>query len=228
MVSAPFATRPPGPRHVMGRVLTTGDAEAATAEPLPPCSLGETGNQVTTMQGSRGSEGGRGGTKSPCDFGPDPRRWGRCQSSSAGLRTPAQKPVLFCPLTPGCPRISVLTKAAGAPLAASLVSGSAARWNPLGNVETRLPGPHLGPMKSEAPGTGLRQQEFLKPSRWFQCAAKTGAPASAQPTELAPAPAVVFTCLLLLHLRSHTCCQVPGLPAPPPRPSPGWRLPAPP
>lgn len=60
MGSAPFATHPPGARHVAGTVLVTGGAEAKVAEPLPPwspCSLGEADHQMTTVQGGQGSVG---------------------------------------------------------------------------------------------------------------------------------------------------------------------------
>lgn len=103
--------------------------------------------------------------------------WALCSSPEAGLvLSSAHWGVLTSRCLTDAANLPTSFFYAGALLSASLVSGLAAHSNPLGNVKTLLQGPHLRPVKSEAPGAGPKQQEFLKPSRRFQCVAKTGSP----------------------------------------------------
>lgn len=155
--------------------------------------------------------------------------WALCSSPEAGLvLSSAHWGVLTSRCLTDAANLPTSFFYAGALLSASLVSGLAAHSNSLGNVKTLPQGPHLRPVKSEAPGAGLKQQEFLKPSRRFQCVAKTGSPCWG--FILLTNPRSPPSSWSWLHLVASALPKKSHL-SPGPRafhrgPSSGWRLPA--
>lgn len=85
--------------------------------------------------------------------------WALCSSPEAGLvLSSAHRGPLTSRCLTDAANLPTSFFSAGALLSVSLVSGLAAHSNPLGNVKTLLQGPQLRPVKSEAPGTGPKQQ----------------------------------------------------------------------